>query len=263
MKSSPTMPSLASLAPFDSCVSLLDMAPAFLTVEKLIETMDRYGIAEALIHESNARGNHPRKDGNRRLLESTANEPRLHPCWVIEPPHQPGPGPANKLVDEFLAAGVRTVRLAMRSRATFLWVWQDLAAALEAHRIPCFLDFGYASTTGEMSDVDVNGVRDIALAFPNLPLILSHIMGGLGVHPATIPLLHCAPNVHLDISGIIDYWRETARDLGPERVFFATGMPFTDPSILISNIQYSEEFDEDAKRLMYGDNLRRLMEAVR
>lgn len=263
MESSPKMPSLASLAPFDSCATLLDTAPWYMTIDRLIETMDRYGIAEALVHESNARQNHPRQDSNQRLLQLIGGRARLHPCWIIAPPHQPGRQPAVVMVEEMLEAGVRAVRLPMHQIAPMPWLWEDLCSVLEGHRVPCFLDFGKETTTGELGDTDVQGVRDIALAFPNLPLILSHIMGGLGVHPAVLPLMHRVQNLHIDITGILEYWREAARDLGPERVFFATGLPFTDPGITISNIQYGNDLDEDAKRLMCGDNLRRLMEAVR
>jgi len=257
------MPSLTSLTPFDSCATLLDMAPWHMTVDRLIETMDRYEIAESLVHESNARMNHPRSDSNQRLLQMIGGNPRLHPCWIIDPPRRPGRQAAAALVQEMLESGARAVRLPMGQTPPMPWLWEDVCAVLEGHRVPCFLDFGKETTTGELRDADVNGIRDIAMAFPNLPLILSHIMGGLGVHPAVAPLMHRVPNLHIDVTGILEYWREAARDLGPKRVFFATGMPFTDPGITISNIQYGSDLDADAKRLMCGGNLRRLMEAVR
>ena len=263
MESSPKMPSLQSLALFDSCATLLDTAPWYMTVDRLIETMDRYEITEALVHESNARMNHPRRDSNQRLLTLIGGHPRLHPCWIIDPPRPPGRHAAAVLVEEILEAGVRTVRLLMHQVPPMLWLWEELCAVLEGHRVPCFLDFGKETTTGDLDDADVNGIRDIAMAFPNLPLVLSHIMGGLGVHPAVAPLMHRVQNLHIDVTGILEYWREAARDLGPKRVFFASGLPFTDPGITISNIQYGNDLDEKAKRLMCGGNLRRLMEAVR
>ena len=71
------------------------------------------------------------------------------------------------------------------------------------------------------------------------------------------------PNVHIDVQGILEFWREVARDAGPERVLFSTGAPFSDPGLYVSNLQYARHLDEDAKRLICGDNLRRLMEGVR
>ena len=64
--------------------------------------MDRYGIAEALVHDHHARLIYPRRDGNRRLMEAVKGQPRLHPTWVIEPPKEPGRGPAAALVGEML-----------------------------------------------------------------------------------------------------------------------------------------------------------------
>jgi predicted TIM-barrel fold metal-dependent hydrolase len=54
-----------------------------------------------------------------------------------------------------------------------------------------------------------------------------------------------------------------AREVGPHRILFATGAPFTDPGILIANIQYTPGFSAAEKKLMYGDNLRRLLEGVK
>ena len=130
MESSPTMPPLASLAPFDSCATLLDQGPHLMTAERLLETMDRYGIAEALVHESNARLIYPREDSNYRLLKLIKDRPRLHPTWVVEPPRRPGSGPAEVLVQEMLDAGVRAVRWPLKRIPPMLWLWQDLAHAL-------------------------------------------------------------------------------------------------------------------------------------
>ncbi len=129
--------------------------------------------------------------------------------------------------------------------------------------MPCFLDFGDVSTRGDLTDENINGLRDIALACPELPLILSHIMGGLGVRKAVVMLIRRVSNLYMDITGILEYWREAARDVGPDRVLFATGAPFTDPGILISNVQYARTLDEKTKADICGGNLRRMLENVR
>jgi len=259
--------SLKELRLFDSCVTLGRIVhsryPESLTAASILGTLDRYCIAEALVHEHHARLLHPRDDGNRRLLESIKNSPRLHPVWVIEPPGEPGTDPARALVEEMLEAGVSAARLPMRAAPPLPWMWEDLCSALEEHRVPCFLDFGGVSTWGALTDADVNGLRELALAHPELPLILSNIVGGLGIHYAVLPLIRRTGNVHIDTTGVLEYWREAAQEAGPERVIFATGAPFTDPGIYVSNVQYARELDEEAKRLISGDNLRRLLEGVR
>lgn len=268
MKAATKMPDIQDLRPFDSCVTLGTVVhpqcPHCLpTAEAVLEMMDHYCIAEALVHEHHARSVYPREHGNRRLLEKVAGRPRLHPVWVIEPPKEPGRDAAKALVGAMLEAGVRVARLPMKVIPPLQWLWEDLCTVLEEHRVPCFLDFGEVSSRGALTDHDVNGIRDIALAHPELPLILSHIMGGLGVHPAVVPLIRRTRNLHIDICGILEFWREVATQVGPERVLFATGAPFTDPGILISNVQYAHEIDEQAKKMIYGDNLRGLVGEVR
>jgi predicted TIM-barrel fold metal-dependent hydrolase len=266
MKSTPGMPGLSDLHLFDSCVTLGRFVgqTCIPTAAELIEMMDRYAIAEALVHEYHARGLYPLEHGNQRLLDLIRGQPRLHPVWVLEPPAQPGPEAAERLVAAMLSAGVRAARLRLPAKGALPWLWEDLCAALEARCVPCFLDFGPpGSTLGALTDQDVEAVRVITLAHPHLPLVLSHVMGGLGVHPAVGYLMRRVSNLYLDITGILEYWRTVAYEVGPERVLFATGMPFTDPGILISNVQYDNQLDETAKRMICGDTLRRLLEGVK
>lgn len=267
MQATTAMPAIRDLAVFDSCVTLgrvvhTSCPEPLETADAVLAMMDRYRIAEALVHEHHARFIHPMEHGNRRLLDAVRGCGRLHPVWVLEPPGEPGLPPARAVVAEMLSCGVRAARLRMRPMSPLPWLWEDLFAALEERRVPCFLDFGGVATTGDLTDADVNGVRDLALAHPGLPLILSHVMGGLGVHCAVVPLIRRVSNVFLDITGILEFWREVAHEVGPERVLFASGAPFTDPGILIANVQYAVGLDAAAKRLICGGNLRRLMGAV-
>jgi predicted TIM-barrel fold metal-dependent hydrolase len=266
MQAISAMPDLRELSLFDSNVTLGRFSSEICipTTADLLATLDRYGIAEALVHDYHARMIHPLEHGNRRVLAMIQGQPRLHPVWVLEPPLKPGVAEAEQLVGEMLADGVRAARLRLRFKGSLPWVWEDLLSVLETHRIPCFFDYGPMDTTlGDLSDLDVDALRTMAQAHPDLPIILSHVMGGLGVHPAVAYLIRRVPNVYQDIGGILEYWRETARDAGPERVLFASGMPFTDPGVLISNVQYARGFSKEEKRMMCGDNLRRLLGGVR
>lgn len=267
MRAIPVAADLNRLELFDSCISLGRIVhskyPESLDVRSAIAMMDRYHIAEALVHEHHARTTYPREHGNRRLSDGVAGEPRLHPVWVIEPPKKPGRQPSVELVDGMLNADVKTARLHMKKAPPMAWMWEDLLGVLEEHRIPCFLDFGDVSTLGAMSDSDVDGVREMALAHPELPMVLSGVFGGLGVHPAVVPLILRVPNLYIDIAGILEYWRAVAGEVGPERVLFSTCAPFVDPGIYVSNIQYAHGFKDTEKRQMCGGNLRRLLEGVR
>ncbi len=264
------MPAIGGLRPFDSCVTLgrscLEEVPEYLTAENVLEVMDAHDIAEALVHSNEARLVRPRRRGNQRLLKRLEGSQRLHPVWVLEPSKRPDPAGARSMVEEMLAAGVKAARLMMGQVPPLHWIWEDLCAALEAHRVVCLLDFApvrSASTQCVPDAAALEALREICLAHPALPMILSHHSGGLGLSAATMPLMYRLDNLRLDTTGVVDYWRETSRELGPQRVVFATGMPFYDPATFVSNVQYDEALDEQAKRLIYGDNLRRLLEAVR
>lgn len=267
MRAKGTVSSMASFRPFDACVTLgrvvLASCPESLTEDTILSVLDHYGIDEALVHENHARTIHPREQGNRRLLDMIAGLPRLHPVWVLDPPHRPGDEAARAVVEPMLEAGVRVARLPMKAAPPLSWLWRDLCRVLETHRVPCFLDFGGLTTLGSLSDTDVEGIRQIAAEHPDLPLIFSHVLGGLGVHPAVVPLMHRMPNLYIDTLGLLEYWREVAREIGPDRVLFATGAPFAEPGIFASNVQYEPGLDDEAKRLIYGDNLRRLIGGVR
>jgi hypothetical protein len=267
MRAANKMPELSSLQLFDSCVTLGRIVHSgcsqYLTADTLLSQLDTYEIKEALVHNHHARIMYPRSHGNRRLMASTKGQQRLHPVWVMEPPKRIGKEAAHSLVAEMLDCGAKAARLRMKAIPPMLWLWSDLLDALDERHVPCFLDFGDVSTAGDLSTGDVQGVREIALAHPNLPMILSNVVGGLGIHCAIVPLIKRLPNLYMDITGILEFWREVARDAGPQRVLFATGMPFTDPGIYVSNVQYARDLDAEAKKMICGGNLRRLLEAVR
>lgn len=273
MKTKLKIPDIKDLRLFDTCVTLGHVPQAggceWLTPDNILDVMDKYDIAEALVHHNEARGTYPRSIGNELLLRRIEGMPRLHPVWLLEPPASPDPKAAHAMVEEMLAAGVRAARLRMGIAPPLHWLWKDLCEALEEHRVPCILDFGGAqgwaspSTVGNPDDYAIDHLRTICLAHPNLQMILSHVSGGLGIAYSILPLMRRVPNLHMDITSVIDYWRTAATEIGPERVFFGTGMPFYAPDTFVSNVQYAHEIDETAKRKICGDNLRRLLEGVR
>ena len=280
MRATDRMPDLKSLRLFDSCVTLGRIVhsgdlcltpgpfvhsgyPQYLTRDNIIEMLDRYCITEALVHEHHARVVYPREHGNLRLLDEIKDLPRLHPVWVIEPPQKPGRKAAEALVTEMLDAGVRVARLQMKIAPPLPWLWNDLCDVLQDHRVPCMMDFGGIDTISSPTDSDMASIHDIAVSHPELPLVFSHTLGGLGVHYAVVPLIRRLKNFYIDITGVLNYWRDVARDVGAERVLFATGAPFMDPGIYVSNLQYALELDKESKTMICGDNLRHLMECVR
>ena len=63
------------------------------TVPELLAAMDHFGIHEALVVDSLSTSTNPMA-GNRRVVESTRGQPRLHPAWAGLMTHSrelPGP----------------------------------------------------------------------------------------------------------------------------------------------------------------------------
>ena len=73
MRAHEAMPGLDSLRMFDGCLTLGRLVHSAyspgLTVDQALELMDRYHIAEALVHEHDARLIHPRERANRRAAQ--------------------------------------------------------------------------------------------------------------------------------------------------------------------------------------------------
>jgi len=274
MRTNLDIPDIRELRLFDACVTFGRVVragtPEAVTAGNVLQVLDKYDIVEALVHHVEARLNTPRDLGNRRLLREIEDVSRLHPVWVLDPPQPSSPDAARAMVEEMLAAGVKAARLMMAVAPPLHWVWKDLLGALEAHRVPCLLDFAdpryrgnAGSTMGSPDAFALHRLRECALAHPELPLILSHVCCGVGLEFPVLPLVRECPNVHLDILGIIKYWRTVATEAGPERVLFATGMPFVEPATFISNAQYARRLSLEDKKKICGGNLRRLLGGVR
>jgi hypothetical protein len=271
VEAAPKAPSIGDLRLFDTCVTLGQMTAGVpcLTSENVLDAMNKHDIAEALVINNEARVVYPRSRGNRRLLSWTRGEDRLHPVWALEPPAHSDGVHAQAMVSEMLDEGVRVARLMMGVAPPFLWMWDTLCAALAAHRVVCLLDFAdtriqtRVSTQSNPTVEAVNGLREICRAYPELPMVLSHVSGGLGISYPLLPLMHRVPNLHMDITSIVDYWRRVVQDLGPSRVFFASGMPFYDPAIFVSNVQYASDLSVADKQAICGGNIRRLLGDVR
>jgi hypothetical protein len=193
VQSSPSAPAIADLLLFDTCVTLgrITANVPSLTPDTVLDVMDRHDIGEALVINNEARVIYPRSRGNRRLLSWIRGEEWLHPLWAVEPPHRPDPQLAVAMVEEMVDQGVRVARLMMGVAPPFLWLWDSLCGALARHRIVCLLDFAdtrvqtKVSTQSNPTNEMGGGLREICLAYPELPLILSRVSGGLGI---TYPL---------------------------------------------------------------------------
>jgi hypothetical protein len=244
------------LGPSDFTVSGAPTSVAQLTAE-----MDHRGIAEALVYHAAAGGYNPGV-GNATLTAEISGTPRLHGCWVVFP-HHTGEMPApDLLVESALAAGIRAVRM-FPVRHRFLltdWSAGELLEKLNAHRLPLFLD--YERTHWGENVVDYGSVFRICKDFPSLPVILAR--EGIGSARYLYPLLEKFDNLHIEIS----YYQppcgleDISRRFGAKHLLFGTGLPTYEAGPVISMLLCSE-ISSEQKQMVAGDNLRRLLSAVR
>ena len=234
-------------------------APA--TADAIIAEMDEVGIADGLVWHADAQHSDAFA-GNQQMMVEIADNPRLHPCWIFMP-HETGEvPPPDIVVDAMLQANVRAARIFPLEHLFMLRLWNiaTLLDCLTVHHIPLFIDFGVKGWSDENFDWD--GIVEIGTAYPDLPLILTSV--NISSDRRLIPLMKHFPNVYVETSyytvhrGI----ELLVSAVGPERILFGSGLPQRAPGPALTALSYSLITDEE-KKLVAGDNLRRLLNGVR
>jgi predicted TIM-barrel fold metal-dependent hydrolase len=233
------------------CPSTLD------SIDRVIGMMDTYGINECLAVPAAARTKHPRKSGNRELMETVSDHARVHPVYVINPDY---PGADDGTASDALSDKAAAVQLPFGFIRPVPEIWESALALLEKHRIPAFCCFGTDSVFGAPAPSDITGLYEMTRKYPDLPFVFSNVMGGLGIPPELFHLILKRENAFLDITGILTFWREAVKKAGAGKVLFATGAPYVEPGILLYNVQYEPGLSAADKRRIYCGNIRKLME---
>jgi len=140
------------------------------------------------------------------------------------------------------------------------WSANELLEKLSEHQLPLFLDYDRAHWAENV--VDYSSVFRICKEFPALPLIL--VREGIGSARYLYPLLEKFDNLYIETS----YYQaacgleDISTKFGARHLLFGTGLPAHEAGPPISMLLYSE-ISPDEKRMVAGDNLRSLLEAVR
>jgi predicted TIM-barrel fold metal-dependent hydrolase len=243
------------------------LGPSNLTTERapssigqLRAEMDRCGIAEALVYHSLAAAYEP-SFGNERLLEEIAEFPGLYACWVLIPGESSAFRGSLHPFSEILQSKLQAVRVFPKRHRVSLSSWSadGLLQELAAHNVPLFLDFDRAHWADD--PVDYDQVSRICETFPALPVVL--VREGIGSTRYLYPLLERFDNLHIEIS----YYQasggleEITRRFGAGHLLFGTGLPDYSAGPAISMLLLSG-LSQEEKRLIGGDNLRKLLRAV-
>lgn len=234
---------------------------SFDTPEQLLAEMDRLGIAEALVYHADARWHSPAR-GNEALLAQVGGRARLHPSWVLLPPQTSGMPEPEALVEEMVSKGVRAARMFPREHTFCLseWCLGSLVEKLEEARVPLFLDFDRRHWAEEI--VPWEQVAGLCERHPRLPVVLVH--ESLGSVRNLFALMERYENLLVETSYFVPHHgiEEVCIRFGGNRLLFGTGMPLYEGGGPIGSLALSGT-DEANKRLVGGENVRRLLGAVR
>lgn len=230
------------------------------TPAEILAAMDHYGIHEAMVIDSLACSTSPRA-GNERILQRTADQPRLHPAWAGLMTHSEELAAPDRLVEQMLEYGVGALWLFYGQFAIPLreWAIGDLLGALEDAGAPLFL-CPDSLRAGGVDRTDWSGVVDICHAHPRLNVAVSEYRIYAGQRPLYEALARCE-NLHLDISSIwlhkrIEY---ICSRFGSDRLLFSGQLPQHDPGVRLGQLNYSDISEAELADIA-GGTMRRLLE---
>lgn len=230
------------------------------TVAALRAELSDLGVEGGLVSHVVAREYHPAV-GNDLLMQAIAGRPEFAASWVLLPHHtgeMPEPEP---LVAAMLQQGVRAAKVfpAIAGGAGHRfhlhpYVVGPLLRELERYRIPLFIDY----LLGRRDDVDWREVAEVCDRHPRLPVVLVRSSGRS--NRMLIPLMKALPNLHMETS-----FYHTHRGLealvdavGPDRILYGSNYPYGTLPGPVFRVAHSQ-IPTDAKRLIAGENLRRLL----
>ena len=230
------------------------------TPEQILEVMDHYGIAEALVIDSLSAATSP-KAGNSRILERTKHQPRLHPAWAGLMTHSRELPPPAELVAQMRELGVGALYLFYRQFDISLNAWgvDDLLAELEKARVPLFLCPTNLLSPGTVNATDWDSVVRICHSFPQLPVVVTeHRI--YNSQRKVLEALAACPNLKVDLSAIWLHKRIEfiCREFGAERLVWRSRLPQLEPGSALMQLNYSDISERDLA-LIAGGNMREML----
>ncbi len=226
------------------------------TAESLRADMTLYGLRGGLV--SHWRGvTESAQAGNESVTQASIPwDEHLHAVWTGLPlgPGQSGPLPGQDIAPPSL----RAARIFPHSHnfLTADWCLGGLCRWLQERAMPLVI---------QHTEIDWPDLHQLACAHPELPIILEGQTRKLLYHTRTLfALLHECPNVRVELSnfvaqGLLEF---AVAQVGPERLIFGSFWPVNDPLVPIGLI-LDADIPWEHKKMVAGDNLRRLLQGVR
>ena len=236
--------------------------PVFHNPADLLAYMERYHIGKALVYDRGAVES-GLFDRFELVLSFCRSSDRLYPTVPIAPPATGEASPPDELLDIILANGIKGVRVWPKYHALDFDVFNfgALLEKLAAHRVPVFYHSNGAYDHPWEHRLAWRNIREIALAFPQLPLIV--IWNGMLENRRVFPVLEQCPNVLTDLNCVsFQYIEYVAEHFGSNRLLFASHYPYHDPGIYTAWVSYCG-LSAAARQAIAGDTLAQLVEGIR
>lgn len=227
---------------------------SFYKTQDLIDKMEHYGIAKALVYHSMAREYNP-SAGNEILTSELTGCKSLLPVWVVMHHHtEEFPAP-DLLMEQMKKNDIRAVRMFPSSSdqnyCIASWNCGELFKALETHHIPLLIG---------LDQLSWNDLHELASNFQTLKIILTDL--NYRIDRNLYALLKRFPGIRLETSGykVNNGIEEICRIFGAERLIFGSGMPVY-TGAAVSAVLYARISDRE-KSLIAGENLEKILREV-
>ena len=228
----------------------------FYSVEDLVKRMKFYGIEEALVYHSMAREYNPAV-GNGMLAEEIKGHPCLYPVWMVMHHHTGEFQGPDALKIQLRENNIKAVRMfpgtSEQNYSIGEWNCGELFRMLEACRVPLLIGLG------QMNWNELYGLCD---SHPELRIVLTDL--DYGADRNLYSLLNKFENLYLETSGykVHNGIEEISGRFGAGWLVFGSGMPVYSGGSAVSMINYAR-IGEKEKRMIAGENLKRLLEGVK
>lgn len=215
--------------------------------------MRRLGVTDALVVHHTAFENDAAV-GNRQCLHARGGRPTFWPSVVLLPHHAGRTSHPRVAIPRGVRRGARAVRLYPKRHGFVLneLTCGALFDALQTWRVPLVLD---------LAETDWPVIHGLARSRPELRLVLAN--AGYRAHRFLYPLLETCTHLYFEISQCHAhrFLEDVAARFGVERILFGSRLPVLDAGPAVAMVTYADLSDSQ-KRLIAGDNLRRLLAEV-
>jgi len=236
--------------------------PPWPLIEQTLALAQQCGIAKVgLLGTYSFHGSDPTPEGIRDCNTHAAQIVERYPtqtysfCY-LNPAHEPAfiAAELDRCVSDFGMKGIK-LWIAVNARDPRL---DAVMAGARRHQLPVLHHAWYKSTGYVYNESTPADIRNLALRFPDVPIIMAHL-NGCGVRGVVD--IKDLPNVSIDTSGSqpdAGFTEFAVAELGADRVLFGSDAPIRDYAVQLAKVQ-GANIPEAARRQILGANAARLL----